>query len=247
MRTEKTNNVAGKYRFDIFIFIKGICIGMLTQRNHACACSVCVSGLGGPSLYHEARDAGVPLIAGQPTASLQEVKPPTTPAPNDAHLSPPVPRRLQSQFTEVASQVTVPNPDDVATPSVPTPKYEHPKNEGMGPQAPVVKGPSSTVQEVPATPNDSVEVVEPQVVSGAASPEQEAPPLTPQTLMDSQLPDGEEVPETPVGKTPVETPCSADTGRKPQTTSAAKSKTAPKPQPKSSSTYADGSYWKTLI
>ena len=243
---------------------------MLTQCNHACACSVCVSGLGGPSLYHEARDAGVPLVAGQPTASLQEVMPPTPPvAPNDAHLSPPVPRRLQSQFTEVASQVTVPNPDDVPTPSVPTPKYEHPKNEGMGPQAPVVKGPSSTVQEVPATPNDSVEVVEPpilpdnqlgdsQVVSGAASPEQEAPPLTPQTLMDSQFPDGQEVPETPAGKTPVETPvetpCTADTGRKKesrdqklQTTSPAKRKTAPKPQPKSSSTYADGSYWKTLI
>lgn len=153
------------------------------------------------------------------------------------------------------------NPDEVPSPSeaiVQTP-IEPPKNEGMGPviETSEVKGPSSTVQEVPATPSDSVEVVEPpvlpdnqlgdsQVFGGAASPEQGAP-ATPQTVIDSQLPDGQEVPETPV-----EPPCTKGSGtsnesRKLQKTSPAKRNTTPKPKPKSSSTYADGSYWKTLI
>ena len=224
---------------------------------------VCVSGLGGgPGLYHEPRDAGIPLVAGHPTATLQAAVPPTAPvAPNDQHLSPPVPRRLQTQFSEVATQMTLPDSvEDVEVPTlsptiVPTP-IEPPKNEGMGP---VVQGPSSA----PATPSDFVEVVEPpvlpdnqlgdsDVVRGAASPEQSAVPGTPKTQLAG---DGQKTPEIPVEKTPVDkTPVdtsTAATGKSQEPKSeiaAAKRKITPKPKPKSSSSmYTDGSYWKTLI
>lgn len=228
-------------------------------------------GAGGPPLFHEARDAGVPIVAGFPTASLAAAAPNSS-ASREDEPSPPNPRRLGTDLSLAATPGLTPSGDATSiadtwhdTPTtgdaISTPNTEAvevvdsasemlPDNQLGDTQV----NPPENVDEAaggtpPLSPSPPPEPLQPS--ENTNSPTETEPALKAQAAAPAQATASPALaPHEPEKSSPMDSAnLLGNEGEKTKHAAAPRdtpTNTAASSKPSPSDPYSDGSYWKTL-